>query len=160
LWIAPYRNLAPNPLPIRQFQAVTFINPAKDTKELSLTLQLDPGQTGVLRFDDPAGARLTGVRWKADPYDAWSDPLPGAELRVTGLAPGRARWRWLRHEQRKLAALVEVKADSPNPLTVVLRPWATVTGRLLGKDGKPLAFHRLLGAPEQARSDAAGKFRL
>src|SRR5262249_14941379 len=89
-----------------------------------------------------------------------SEPLDGAEVPVRGIAAGWPRWRWLRHEEKRLAARVEVKADTPGPFTVVLRPWAALSGRLLGKDGKPLGFHRLLGLPEQVRTGADGKFRL
>jgi RNA polymerase sigma factor (sigma-70 family) len=160
LWLAGLRRVAPIPLPMQQFHAVRFINPAKGTKEIALTVELDPGRTRLLRFTDERGARVRGVRWKEYTSDAWSEPLPGAELRITGLGAGSTRLRMLRQEERKLAADVEVKADGPGPLTVVLRPWATLHGRLLGKDGKPRAFHHLLGLPDEVRTDAAGRFQV
>jgi RNA polymerase sigma factor (sigma-70 family) len=160
LWLASTRRFAPIPLPIRQFQAVKFINPSKDTKEVSVTLELDPGQTRLLRFTDARGTPLVGVRWKEYTQGRWSDPLPGAEVRVAGVGAGWSRLRMLRHQEKKLASEVTVKTDTPSPLTVVLRPWATLSGRVVGKDGKPLAFHRLFGLPDEVRTDASGRFRI
>jgi RNA polymerase sigma factor (sigma-70 family) len=159
VWLAGFGRFAPIPAPVRQFQAVTFINPAKGTKGLSLTLELLRGQAKLLRFSDGRGAPVKGVRWKEDVQAAWSDPLPKAELQVTGVGPGRSRLRLLRQEEQKLAGKVEVKADSPATLTVVLRPWGTLTGRVLDKGGKPVPFARLFGLPEVVRTDAKGRFR-
>jgi hypothetical protein len=160
LWVAVRRGLAPMPLAVGQFHAVSFINPAKGIKEISITVELDPGRTRLLRFTDGEGARVAGVRWKESMEERWSDPLPGSEVRVTGLGPDLPRLRMLRQDEKKLAGTVWVKGDARGPLTVVLRPWATLSGRLLGKDGKPLGFHRLLGLPDAVRTDAAGRFRI
>jgi hypothetical protein len=158
LWLAGLRGVAPIPLPVGQFHAVRFLNPAKGTRELSLTVELDPGRTRLLRFTDEKGGRVVGVRWKEYMEDRWSDPLAGSEVRVPGVGPGSPRLRLLRQDEKQLAGMVWVK-DERGPLTVALRPWGTLRGRLLGKDGKPLAFHRLLGLPDAVRTDAAGRFR-
>jgi RNA polymerase sigma factor (sigma-70 family) len=160
LWVAARPGVAvPTPLPPAQFQAVKLINPSKGTKEISLTLEVDQGRTKLLRLTDATGAAVAGARWIEQIGGNWSEPLPGAELQVPGVGEGWPRPRMIRHEEKRLAAALTVKADTPNPLTVTLRPWATLSGRLVGKGGAPLAYHRLLGLPGVVLTDSDGRFR-
>jgi RNA polymerase sigma factor (sigma-70 family) len=162
----------PNPLSQSQFQAIALIDPKPDARELSLHLKLDPGRAGTVRLRDPGGEPLGGVRvwdWRDQ---RWSLPLAGAERKVTGLAPKKPAYLLLRHEGKKLAGAVTVKGDEPGPVTVTLRPWGTVTGRLVDRAGKPLANHQLgagnpppgrkrtLSLPGEVRTDERGRFRI
>ena len=54
---------------------------------------------------------------------------------MTGLEPRKPRTVLITHKQRRIGAVVELPADGPiagQEQTVVLRPLATVTGRLVG----------------------------
>jgi hypothetical protein len=160
LWLAARGGAGPQPLPVRQFQAVAFANPARDAAEVNVTLELDPGATKVLRPVDPDGRPLAGVRYKEGQEDRWSDPDQGAERGVTGIGPGSTRGQTLRHDERRLAAWVEITPDTPSPFAVTLKPWATATGRLVDPDGKPLAGRVLYGLPDYIVTDGEGRFRI
>jgi hypothetical protein len=160
LWGASLNGISPMPLAVRQFQAIELINPAKDSAGLDLTLELDPGETKTLRLVDPDGRPLTGVTVKEFVEESWSDPLSGSERGVPGVGRGQARVQHLRHEGRKLAAVVEVKPESPAALTVTLKPWATVSGRLANGDPRLFANMTIYGLPEYATTDKDGRFRI
>jgi hypothetical protein len=79
------------------------------------------------------------------------------------------------HKEKKLAGVVRVRGDEKEPVEVKLEPWATVTGRLVNADGKPLADVRLgfvmnIDEPDptgvgdlpdrEVRTDKNGRFKL
>jgi hypothetical protein len=158
--VAGINGIAPMPLSVRQFQAVAFINPEKDAAGVNLTLELDPGETKVLRLVGPDGNPLAGVKWKEAQEESWSDPLPGAERAVSGVGRGMTHLQILRHEGKQLAAVVPVRPDTPTPLTVTLKPWATVTGKLSGGDPRLFANMVLYGVPDYAVTDKDGRFTI
>jgi RNA polymerase sigma factor (sigma-70 family) len=160
LWVAGYGGFAPNPLPVRQFQAVGFINPAKGAAGVDVTLELDPGETKTLRLVDPDGKPLSGVRWKEYIEDSWSDPLPGSHRNVMGIGRGWTRFQFFRHEDKMLAAVIEVKGDTSTPATVMLKPWATVTGRLPADLPDRSAGQVIYGLPDYVVADKEGRFRI
>jgi len=111
------------PLPVRQFQAIELINPAKGAAGLDLTLELDPARRRRCGLVDPDGRPLTGVKVK----EFIGRVVVGA---AAGVGAGGVRDRPRAGaraapaaRRRKLAAAVEVKPDSPSPLTVTLKPW-------------------------------------
>ncbi|HZU39359.1 MAG TPA: hypothetical protein VFA18_25765, partial [Gemmataceae bacterium] len=70
---------------------------------------------------------------------------------------------------------IVLRGDEPEPVTVTLQPLATVTGRVLGNNGQPLAGHRVeydtgraVYLPDQRRrfdhqpivTDHGGRFRM
>ena len=65
--------------------------------------------------------------------------LRTATATVARLHPARSRRVTFVHEGRKLVGSLLARGDGDAPYTVVMRPWATVTGRIVGEDGKPLA---------------------
>jgi hypothetical protein len=78
---------------------------------------------------------------------------------VTGIGSGVKRLLTLRHEEKKLAAVMLVTSATPRRATVVLKPWCTLTGRLL--DGKGGLGNRVLyGLPEYVVTDKDGRFRI
>src|SRR5262249_48556229 len=156
LWLSAHRGAAPMPLPVRQFQVVEFINPAKDAAEVNVTLELDPGETKVLRLVDPDGRPLLGVKYKEFTEDSWSEPMAGPERKMTGVGRGLTRYQYLRHEGKKLAAAVAVTPDTPSPHTATLKSWASITGRLSGGEPRQVLY----GLPEYATTDKDGRFRV
>jgi RNA polymerase sigma factor (sigma-70 family) len=170
LWTA---GRSVSPLPQRQFQVIRFIDPAPDAKEVSLTLKPDPGRSATIRLQDADGRPLPGVRvWDWRRGEEWGAPLPTAELKVSGLGPGRPRYLVFHHDGRKLAGAVVVQGNEAGAVSVGLRPWGTATGRLVDAAGKPLPRHELRGGnappgrekaltlPGAVRTDDQGRFRL
>jgi hypothetical protein len=160
LWLAGISGIAPMPMPVRQFQAVALINPEKDAAGVDLTLELDPGETKVLRFVDPEGNPLAGVKWKEAQEESWSDPLPGAERSISGVGRGLTRLQMLRHEGKQVAAVVAVKPDTPTPMTVTLKPWATLSGKLANGDPRLFANMVLYGLQDYVSTDKDGRFTI
>ena len=60
-------------------------------------------------------------------------------FRVTGLTNHRIRNLAIHHEGRRLAGTLAVRDAEPGPLVARLRPWGTVSGRLVDRDGRPRA---------------------
>ena len=78
---------------------------------------------------------------------------------MTGIGSWVKRLLTLRHAERKLAAVISVTSATPKQATVVLKPWCTLTGRLL--DGKGSLGNRVLyGLPEYVITDKDGRFRM
>jgi RNA polymerase sigma factor (sigma-70 family) len=159
LWVLRSRGATPEPLPIRQFQAVAFLNPDKGAAGVEVKLELDTGESRVLKVTDPEGRPLIGVQVKEETHERWSDPHATAKVTLSGIGSGVKRLLTLRHEDRKLAAVTMVTAATPKQATVVLKPWGTVAGRLV--DGKGSLGNRVLyGLPEYVVTDKEGRFRI
>jgi RNA polymerase sigma factor (sigma-70 family) len=164
----------PSPFPQGQFEAIRLIDPKPDAAELALELTLDPGRVVTVAFRDADGQPLSGVSvWGTHGHSEWGPPLAGAGLPVSGLDPTHPRLLQFRHEGRKLAGAVELRGDEAGPVAVTLRPWGTVTGRLVDLLGKPQPGHGLaaghppkgregqaLPLPGEARTDEQGRFRI
>jgi hypothetical protein len=134
---------------------------------------LDPGRTVTVKVFGPDGKALEGVRVQGQfAREYWGhDALP-AEFTVYGLDPGKGRLLQLQHLENNLAGRCEIKADERGPVAVTLQPAATVAGRVLDEDGRPLA-HADINVYTRAardgvlslhsredRTDADGQFRI
>jgi hypothetical protein len=122
-----------------QFRAVVFldVDPAQPPDELVVTLTpADPVRGRVL---DPDGKPLIGARGRGllGEDGSLSQPLPTAEFEASPLRPGRSRFLYFRHTTRKLAGVAGVSKAGAGPVDVTLRPWGSVTGRVLEANGSP-----------------------
>jgi hypothetical protein len=162
----------PSPYMQEEFPAITLINPDKDTEEIKREIALERAhrlKVAVLGADGKplAGAKVRGAK---QPWD-W-ETLRGADFTITGPNPHRARPRTVLvvHEASRQIGTLVVKGDETGPLEVRLRPWGTVTGRLLSADGEPcagsivdpIAADRSLAYPPsmQLKTDKDGTFRI
>jgi hypothetical protein len=115
-----------------------------------------------------SGASAAGVR---SYFLNWEhEPLESDQFAVIGLKLGQPRRVLVLHRSLKLAGSTVVEGDGP--VTIRLQPWATLAGRLVGADGRPMAetklsFDHLPGRndpsvathPDEVRTDADGRFR-
>jgi RNA polymerase sigma factor (sigma-70 family) len=131
------------------YHTLVEINPAKDAKTLECPVILDPGLTlkgTVLGPDNRplAGARVHGLKsYYASGY--WqNEPLPTAAFTVHGMRKDKPRNLIFLHEKKKLAGSLVVRGTEKGPLTVKLRPWSVVTGRLVDDGGQPLTGGELV----------------
>ncbi len=122
---------------------MTEINPAEGTETVHVDIALDPGVKVRLRVVDQQGKPVTGVkaagRLLRDRYDEKAQTE--AEFDVLTMGPGEDRLVVLVHEDRKLGRVIHVKEgdDKNGPVVVKLEPSATITGRIVDRDGNPVS---------------------
>jgi hypothetical protein len=131
------------------FSVLTPVEPKADAQTAEVTIALRAGKTvrgTVLDPDDKplAGAIARGLKSSPAVFGPWEpEPLKGAEFEAVSLDPAKPRMVVFVHKEKKLAGAVRVRGDEKGPVEVKLGPWATITGRLVDADGKPLADIRL-----------------
>jgi RNA polymerase sigma factor (sigma-70 family) len=157
---------------------VAGIDPAEDAETIACELKPSTGRkrTGTVR--GPDGKPLTGfVAFGLKPgWDLNPQPSSTAEFAVTALAPFEQRRLVFRHAEQKLIGTLNVPGNATGALIATLGPWSSVTGRVVGEDGKPRAGikitlhhdpfpeHALGGMARQPSSrfelDETGRFRI
>jgi hypothetical protein len=159
------------PIPVSNAHAYRMIDPPKDARVLDVTLEVPRVPSRVVRFGGPDGDGLSGLHVHGL-VDSWMMViLDGSEAEVIRLEPATARQVTAFSADKKLGIKVGVVAD-PQPMTVQLQPVATIKGRIVDENGKPLTA--LLSAAEvpfgvdtteigfisQSRCDAEGRFEI
>jgi protocatechuate 3,4-dioxygenase beta subunit len=152
------------------FHTYAQIDPADKAESVTCDLVLDPGTMPHGTLTGPDDKPLTGAEALGlTAYNRsrhWTRaPLKESAFTVYGLGPTDEREVVFVHAARQLAGVVRVRGDAKEPLRVRLESWGTVTGRLVGPDGKPRpglllrAEDRFLpGAALQ--TDKEGRFRV
>ncbi len=109
-------------------------------------IELDPGRKVTGKLVGPDGKPATGVsaygllgKSTRDGKGVSIDPVTGS-FSVDGLDPERDPPRTILFVQkdRGLIGRAALRGDEPVPVPVRLDRWASATGRLVDKDGKPL----------------------
>jgi hypothetical protein len=151
------------------------INPDRDGRSAPCVIYLDPGRTLRGTILDPDGKPLSGVRlFNVKPRHFWaSQPLAGASFTLTALDSQGGRSLIFLHPEKHLVKALEVRGDTPGPLTIRLEPAGTLTGRLVETGGQPrphvplaVYFARkddgsvALHLPERVTTDQDGRFRI
>ena len=149
------------------------IDPAEGTEVVPLDLQLDPGPSVKIRVLDPEGKPVAGASLAASDFLRRDQVNEGAgEYLLPSFNPDEERRVIVRHESRKLARVIRVRAgaDKDGPVVVALEPMARIKGRTVDADGQPLPgarvrpdllpggnFHQGLG---EVVSDRDGRFEV
>jgi RNA polymerase sigma factor (sigma-70 family) len=146
-------------------------------------LALDSGRVLTGKVLGPDRRPLAGVRVRGlSDIDTWEhEPLESAEFTVTGLVPGKPRLLQFGHSEKRLAACRVISTDDKAPITIVLGPAATLTGRILTPEGRPMTKGEIVGVegwrpmsqpvppredlsistfPREAHPDKDGRFRI
>jgi hypothetical protein len=180
-WLKPSRgayalyDTVPEQLIPSNYHTVLSIDPKEGDESITCEIRLDPGKTVQGKVVGPDGAPLDGYRIDGlrDHFRSWSTkPSPTAEFLVQALGPQTTRDIFVYHEGKQLAGEYVVKPGEAGPITVKLEPCGTVTGRLVGADGRPLSGVELTSAvglsgdefalgtlPSPVKTDADGRFR-
>jgi hypothetical protein len=151
----------------------------EDAKEQTFDILFDSGVTlkGVLVGPDSQpvkGAVAYGLSFDRTPRSQppEDEGLPGDTFLARGLEPGSDCTLSFVQRERKLIGHVVVRGDEKQPVTVPLRRWGALTGRLVDDTGKPLVDVRVaLKYPDlprpgmrpwdkEVRSDRDGRFRV
>jgi len=133
-------KVAPAPPDLARTNALAEVDPTDGAESFELDFQLDPGQ--VLRGTvlDTEGKPLKGAHYRGatESGSSWA-PLDSAQFLVKGYRPDKPRTLVFVQLDRKLSGSVVLEGEQTGTLSVPLQPWASVTGRLVDGDGKPIA---------------------
>jgi hypothetical protein len=159
------------------------VKPAKGAASATCDLVVAPAATLTGRVVGPDGQPLAGalIRGLEHPELWETSAATTAEFTVRDVKPREPRLLQFMHPQKKLAGSVVVRGDEITPPTVKLEAAATLTGRFVTTDGKPLGelliypitmepladprqppkFNLSAGSfPRTVRTDKDGKFRI
>ncbi len=166
-----------------RYQAIRAVDVPVGAGDFAQDLPVDPGGSTLVRLVDPAGQPVPDVAiprgWYPTGGESGAQTLGDrTETRITGMEPGLGRVVVFKKDDRKLGSLVTLppadRPDGDEATTVILKPLATVTGRVVDAAGKPasgrveLAIDQLGVASDflrsinlgQATLDAEGRFRI
>jgi RNA polymerase sigma factor (sigma-70 family) len=133
------------------------------------------GRTVKGRIEDPDGNAVSQVVIHGTiGTGVYTSPLPKPEFTLSAINPKAPKPYFFFQKGKNLAAAVIVKGDEPEGFTVKLQHAATITGRLLGSDGEPLADTEISGAIDNnqlgltggwygffvGRTDKEGRFKI
>jgi hypothetical protein len=126
---------------------------ARDVREITCNLVLDPGRTIKGTVVDPDGKPIAGVElggtWGYP--SAPQDPLATAEFTLPAIDPRRPQPFFFTHRARKLGTMVMFKDDKVEGVTVKLQRLGVITGRLLDQDGVPAVKGSVMGQFESGQ---------
>jgi hypothetical protein len=160
----------------QQCHAFEAISVEKTAKSYQCDLTLTPGPEPTVTILDPdrkplTGALISGVLPTDLFREGWWQSRQQPVFRVTGLTSHRIRQLSIHHEGKRLAGSLAIRDSEPGPLVVRLRPWGTVSGRLIDRDGHPrpgvtLSYQDSISGvrpnslffPKDATTDASGHF--
>ncbi|HUG67244.1 MAG TPA: carboxypeptidase regulatory-like domain-containing protein [Pirellulaceae bacterium] len=161
---------------LAQLNAVKYVSFPEKESAATCDLTVDPGKTMRLQIADPAGEPLAGAI-VAGATESWPIlyPMEDAGCTVYALDPSEPRTVVIYHPERNLCGSLTIRGDEPSPITLRLRPAATITGSLADRNGMPLfgvdvtvnypddtaneLQRRLTQTREPIRTDDQGRFR-
>lgn len=158
------------------FQACKVVDVNNYLKPMTCDLALDPGKTLLMHIQDTEGKPLAGALVAGVSAETLRGvPLKTDSCRIYALDPGKPRPVVFLHAVRKLAAVVKLRGDEKEPVTIRLKPTGVLLGRVLDAEGQPVAGAEVyLGYASQVgrqltrssirnqfpRTDKDGRFRL
>jgi hypothetical protein len=119
--------------------AYRIIEPDEKTETYTCDFHLDRGQDLAGTLVDPDGKPVAGARAGGLNPLGESIALTGSAFTARALHPTAPREVSFLHKGRKLAGHRVVSGKDKGPLRIDLVPWASVTGRILDEDGKPVS---------------------
>ncbi|MDR3620991.1 MAG: sigma-70 family RNA polymerase sigma factor [Paludisphaera borealis] len=121
------------------YAAIVLVNPPLGSKPLELSATVARGRPRRVTLVDTEGRPVVGASPEGlteHPGD-YEPPLRASTFPLTRLHPGRVRRMTFVKEDRKLVGSLLARGDGDAPYTVVMQPWATVTGRFVDLLAKP-----------------------
>jgi len=147
------------------YSAIVLINPEAGTGPLELNAKVFKDVPRQVTIVDPEGAPVLSVQTEGLTYSQGdAEPfLRSASFPLTGLNSDRTTEIIFFEHQRKLIGELLVKGDTDAPITVQLKPWATISGRVVDDRGEPISKASLLldgKSPKGCETDDQGLFRM
>jgi RNA polymerase sigma factor (sigma-70 family) len=128
----------PERLDARGYHTMAGIDFAPSADPATLEIQVDPGRTISMTAVDPDGKPVGGTRVMGL-GDIYPSPTPcdSPTFEVHGYDPSEPRRVTVAHMGRKLIGSVYIKGAVAGAMTVPLRPWGAVAGRVVDDEGRP-----------------------
>jgi RNA polymerase sigma factor (sigma-70 family) len=122
-----------------EFHAYRLID-VQEGKDSDVAIQLTPGVTRplVIEFPDGQAHDTTVLGLKPVTSDYGDQYYPGKSA-VAALAEDESRRLFVSTHDVQLAAVLTVSGKATGPITVKMKPTSTITGRVLDREGKPIA---------------------
>jgi RNA polymerase sigma factor (sigma-70 family) len=132
----PFHTM-PMPCSPDDYHTLAALNPAEGTDSMTRDLFVETGTSREGTIQDQDGRPVSGT--VADGLGSMErrETLATPKFTAAGLAPDKPRRIVVRHEGRRLIGSVMATADDATPLTLTLKPWATLSGRLVDAQGAP-----------------------
>ena len=149
------------------YHALVLIEPEAKTDKLTRDVALQPARTLKGTVTGPDGKPLAGITVFGLGFHHFSqETLKSAHFTVAGLNPRRSRKLLFLHKEKGLGYYQEIRGDDKGPLAIKLQPTGSATGRIVDKDGQPMANlilnvnrSRLIGpGGVQVKTDKDGRF--
>jgi RNA polymerase sigma factor (sigma-70 family) len=123
------------------YAAIVLVNPAEGAMRLELAATAVHDKVRRVTLLDPEGRPVVGAKTTGLTYHPWDhEPvLRAATIPITGLHPDRARRITFVKDDRKLIGFLLARGDGDAPYTVRMQPWATITGRVVDEQGRPIS---------------------
>jgi RNA polymerase sigma factor (sigma-70 family) len=122
-----------------EFHAYQAID-VPEGKDANVEIALTPGVTRPLTIEFPDGkVRDTGVLGLKPSARDHGDQCYTGKSAVVGLADGEVRRLFLSASGGEFAVSTVIRGSETGPIRVKLKPTGTITGRVVDKDGKPIA---------------------
>jgi RNA polymerase sigma factor (sigma-70 family) len=125
--------------PLSTTHAYRLIDPPAGTEKLTVDMQLDPGKTVTGKVVGPDGKPFKSAT-VAGQVATFDEPATLKEdtFTVAALLADDNRLVAAVHTGQKLGGTVVVGPNDKTPV-IHLSPWGTLTGRVVGSDGQPIA---------------------
>ena len=122
------------------YTALARVDPAEGVESVNRNVTLDPGWSFTGTVLGPDRKPLLGVRSFGLTNRGWSfEAMKTAEFTVQAFNPRRPRDLLFQHPETGLVGAAHPPKENGDSVTVQMEPGATLTGRLLDRDGKPQA---------------------
>ena len=130
---------------LKMYQSLKQVSVPEGANEFVCDLGVDPGGSLRLRLVDESGKPVTHAAvWGRNPEGTdHGDPNLYNEsiARIAGLEPGKSRTVFIKQLTQKVGAILTIPPEGQGKdaeTTVTLRPCATIKGRLVDAEGKPV----------------------
>jgi beta-lactamase regulating signal transducer with metallopeptidase domain/protocatechuate 3,4-dioxygenase beta subunit len=120
------------------YTALARIDPPKGVDSVKRDLTLDPGWTFTGTLHGPDGKALVGAQSFGLHARGWShEAMKTAEFTVEAFNSRRPRDVIFRHPERALVGVARPPKENGGSVEVQMAPGATITARLVDRDGQP-----------------------
>jgi RNA polymerase sigma factor (sigma-70 family) len=124
--------------------AYRILHITADARTFTADVTVDPGVSRMVKIVGPDGKPLSGA-WVVNERSlgGFSKPLAATEFTVSALDPDTPRRLYAQHDGKRLGGFLTLDGKRTGPAILKLEPTATITGRFVDEDGKPLQGFRI-----------------